>query len=191
MSKSAEKPTDKSIQSIMDSFRRIVKILRTSSKDSEDESGLKVAQLFVLQQLKTYQPLSLNELAEHTYSHQSTVSVVVDGLAKKGLVSRSVSKSDQRRLVLELTPEGMALIKKKKLTVQERFIGTLEKFSSSERRQLATLLEQFMKVSGLDEMAPTFFFEEEPATPKKDKKSEKKTPIKALSKQPVERVEKR
>jgi len=101
------------VQSIMDSLRRIVRALRTASRTSENELGLRAAQLFVLQQLHKYEPLSLNEQAEKTYSHQSTVSVVVNSLVKLNLVRRSASKKDRRFLVLETTGRARALLKRR------------------------------------------------------------------------------
>ena len=65
------------VQQILDSFRRIVRVLRESSRAAENSFGLSGAQLFVLQTLSRHPEVSLNELAEHTRTHQSTVSVVV------------------------------------------------------------------------------------------------------------------
>lgn len=149
-------------QSIMDSFRRIVRALRTSSRHSERDLGLRTAQVFVLQQLEKFEPVSLNELAEKTYSHQSTVSVVVNELVKEGCVRRKVRKDDRRFLVLETTAKGKALVKKSRATIQQQFSNVIEQMDPKESRELARLLEIFVSQAGLGKEAPHFFFEREP-----------------------------
>ena len=151
--------TDASVQEIMDSLRRIVRALRTASRESQKDIGLRAAQLFVLQQLREYEPLSLNELAEKTYSHQNTVSVVVDSLVKLGHVRRSASKKDRRVLVLETTPQGRNLLKRKQPTVQERFTGALRAMPLKKRKELSRLLTEFVSEAGLARDVPHFFFE--------------------------------
>src|SRR6185312_321205 len=64
-------------QRVLDSIRRIVRLLREGTRASEDAVGLSAAQLFVLQKLDPAVPLSLTELAARTLTHQSSVSVVV------------------------------------------------------------------------------------------------------------------
>jgi DNA-binding MarR family transcriptional regulator len=149
------------IQSIMDSFRRITRALRSASRASEETLGLSVAQLFVLQQLGKHASLSLNELAEHTYSHQSTVSVVVDELARRGIIQKAPCNEDRRRLTLQLTASGTAILKKKTKTIQERFASALDRMEAGEKQQLARLLELFVSHAGLAKETPHFFFEKE------------------------------
>ena len=60
-------------QRVLDSIRRIVRLLREGTRASEDAVGLSAAQLFVLQKLDPAVPLSLNELAARTLMHQSSV----------------------------------------------------------------------------------------------------------------------
>src|SRR4051794_8130303 len=68
------------VRAIMDAIRRIVRVLRVSSRAAEKQVGLSGAQLFVLHKLADTPALSLNELADRTRTHQSSVSVVVQRL---------------------------------------------------------------------------------------------------------------
>lgn len=163
----------KQVQSIMDSFRRIVRALRLSSRLSEDSLGLRTAQVFVLQQLEKFEPVSLNELAEKTYSHQSTVSVVVNTLVKAGFVRRNLHKRDRRVLILETTARGRDLLKKRRPTIQEKFSDVIRNMDSKERDELSRLLELFVRNAGLDKEPAHFFFEKE--APVKRKRSEKRS----------------
>src|SRR4051812_1769765 len=92
-------------QSILDSIRRIVRALRAASRRAESLSGVSGARLFVLGALKDGSPLTINEIAARTYTHQSTVSTIVSRLAAAGLLARATSSVDARRREVRLTPK--------------------------------------------------------------------------------------
>ena len=75
-------------QRILDSIRRLVRMLRVSDRQAQAELGVSGAQLFVLTELGKTPALSLNELAARTLTDQSSVSVVVTRLVDAGLVTR-------------------------------------------------------------------------------------------------------
>src|SRR5438105_26745 len=81
-------------RSILDSIRRIVRALRLADRAAEKRLGLSGAQLFVLHKLAVGPALSLNELADRTLTHQSSVSVVVQRLVKRKLAARARSGKD-------------------------------------------------------------------------------------------------
>src|SRR4051794_22052590 len=92
------------VRAVLDSIRRIVRELRLSSRAAEKHVGLSGAQLFVLQKLAEGGcALSLNELADRTLTHQSSVSVVVQKLAERRLIKTFRSSQDGRRVELSLT----------------------------------------------------------------------------------------
>ena len=90
----------------MEALRRIVQTLRESARQAEQDLGISGAQLFVLEKLADGAAMSLNELADRTHTHQSSVSTVVSRLVQRGLVARVRTSTDRRRLALTLTAEG-------------------------------------------------------------------------------------
>src|SRR5215217_789053 len=92
---------------VVDSVRAIVKALRDSGRDTEQKLGITSAQLYVLQELKN-RPASINELAARTFTHQSSVSMVVARLVENRLVTRTASRGDARKLSISLTAAGRA-----------------------------------------------------------------------------------
>jgi DNA-binding MarR family transcriptional regulator len=68
----------------IDAFRAIVQALRSASRDVERRTGVSAAQLFALHELALHSGASINELAAITYTHQSSVSVVVQRLVQRG-----------------------------------------------------------------------------------------------------------
>jgi DNA-binding MarR family transcriptional regulator len=152
---------------ILDSIRRIVQGLRVSSRAAEQEFGLSSAQLFVLQKLAESDAASVNELAARTLTHQSSVSVVVQKLVDRGLISRSPAEEDARRVMLSLTPAGRRLISRSPQATQDALIAAIERFSPRQRRNLATLLETLAAGAAGDALPPPMFFEDRQSTPTK------------------------
>ncbi|WP_224368994.1 MarR family winged helix-turn-helix transcriptional regulator [Hyalangium versicolor] len=157
--KGAEDTED--IRTVMDSIRRIVRLLRVSARASERVVGISGAQLFVLQQLAEAGACSIGELAERTLTHQSSVSVVVSRLIERGLVSRRTSESDARRAEVALTPAGRTLLGRAPPMAQARLISGLRRMKAAERGALARGLLELVRESGADVEAPTLFFEDE------------------------------
>src|ERR1043165_7242815 len=143
---------------IFDSIRRIVRALRVSSRAAEKSAGLSGAQLFVLQTLaEGGRALSLNELAERTLTHQSSVSVVVSRLARRRLITVSRSAADGRRLELALTRAGAKALVNVSTTPQDRPIHSLSRMSAVRCRRLARTLNDLVCQAGLGDAAPTLF----------------------------------
>jgi DNA-binding MarR family transcriptional regulator len=149
---------------ILDHLRRLVRVLRDSSRFSERTLGVTGAQLFALKALAAEPALSLNELARRTRTHQSTVSVVVKRLVTAKLVSRGTSEEDGRRVELAVTAKGRALLAKAPLAAQERLIQGVVRLRESERAELAESLHRLVAAMDLGDETPAMFFEEEDTT---------------------------
>lgn len=144
---------------VLEGLRRLVQSLREGSRAAERELGLSGAQLFVLKAVGEAPSLSLNEVAERTRTHQSTVSVVVSRLVKGGFLKRARSDEDARRLVLRLTPKGARRLEKAPHAAQDRLISAVEQLPAAQQKQLAGALSRIAEFMALPE--PTMFFEDE------------------------------
>jgi DNA-binding MarR family transcriptional regulator len=145
---------------ILNSFRRMVRFLRVSSRAAEKNLGLSGAQLFVLHTLGAEPGLSINELAERTHTHQSSVSTVVTRLEKQGLVSRVPAPEDRRQARIALTSEGKSRLRRAPETAQERLLGGIARLSTDDQAELARLLESVLQNSGLATEPADLFFED-------------------------------
>ncbi len=146
---------------VTDSLRRIVRALRESSRAAEESLGVSGAQLFALQVLSRTPGLSLNELAERTRTHQSTVSVVAKRLVDRGLVRRRTSAEDGRRVELAVTKRGEALLERAPYAAQERLISGIERLPAKDRSALASALHRLVQEMAAEEAEPTMFFEDD------------------------------
>jgi DNA-binding MarR family transcriptional regulator len=149
----------------MNAMRSVVRALRINTRAIELRTGISLAQLFVLQQLAERPVESLNELADRTATHQSSVSVVVRRLVDRGLVTRTAAQADRRRVQIALTDEGRAMLAGAPTTVQLELAKALVAMTETKRQQLADLLEEWLQHAGIDLATPPMFGEEEPEDP--------------------------
>ncbi len=152
------------ITSAMNAVRSIVRALRVSSRMIESKMGMSGAQLFVLQQLAERPAHSLNELAERTATHQSSVSVVVRRLVDHGYVTRTASDADRRRVELALTDRGRQVLTGAPTTVQVKLLRGARALSPDEKRSLARLLQAWVQASGLEDGSPPLMLDEPTAS---------------------------
>ena len=143
----------------MNAVRSIVRAQRINTRAIELKMGISLAQLFVLQQLADRPAESLNELAERTATHQSSVSVVVRRLVDRGLVSRTASAADKRRIEIDVTPTGRSLLADAPTTIQVQLIQGMRTLSRDDQDQLADLLERWLHGAKIDLAAPPMFGE--------------------------------
>jgi DNA-binding MarR family transcriptional regulator len=171
-------PADKNaaITVTLDSIRRIVRILRVSSRTAEKQVGLSAAQLFVLHTLGDQPALSLNELAERTRTHQSSVSVVVQKLVDRGMIEKAPVPGDGRRTALSITPAALPLLRDAPHAPTELLITALERMPQAARERLATSLARLVKELGADREPATMLFEDDAAAPAPPAGAEKNQP---------------
>jgi DNA-binding MarR family transcriptional regulator len=147
------------VRAALDALRRIVQALRHPTATG-GRQRLTSAQLFALQRVAEHPGLSLNELAALTFTHQSSVSVVVQRLVERGLVARVHASDDHRRLRLTLTREGRRVLHDAPPAVQDQLIAALRALPRAKRRTLAEALAALAQsVTPKDEPHPPMFFE--------------------------------
>jgi MarR family transcriptional regulator, lower aerobic nicotinate degradation pathway regulator len=149
-----------SVTQILDALRRMTRHLRLADRQAEQRLGISGAQLFTLQQLARSPVQSVNDLADLTHTHQSSVSVVVRRLVDQGLAGRRQSAEDARRVELRITGAGQALLRRSAVAPQARLISALERMPSTALTRLAELLNHLVKEMGAAVEPAEMFFEE-------------------------------
>jgi DNA-binding MarR family transcriptional regulator len=138
------------LEQTLNALRAFVRAVRINTRRVEGQLGLSLAQLYVLQLLAERPVTSLNELADRTFTDQSSVSVVVRRLEDRGLVSRRPSQEDRRRFGFDITDDGRALLARTPDTVQVRLVEAFKAFSADDRRSLSELLTNWFRLGGID-----------------------------------------
>ena len=137
---------------VIDSIRAIVKSLRDSGRDTEQRLGITSAQLYVLQELRE-SSASINELAARTYTHQSSVSMVVARLVDQKLVTRSAARGDARKLSISLTASGRSLLRRSPDAAQTRLVDALRTMTRSDLKELSSQLVSLVDIMETQEHA--------------------------------------
>ena len=74
--------------------------------------GLSTISTRIIASLKIFGELTINELCVHALAEQPTMSRALDRMEGDGLVRRTVKDEDNRKRVVQLTPEGAVLFER-------------------------------------------------------------------------------
>ena len=111
------------------------------------ETNVGPAQLSALSVLVFGGPKSLGELADAEQVRPPTMSRIVAGLQRAGLVRRHAT-DDSRRVRLEASPKGVSLMweaRKRRIESLANAVGILPENEKQQLREVLTLLQQIMR----------------------------------------------
>lgn len=144
---------------VLNAFRRITQALRLAAAQTQTETGISAAQLFVLTRLDQEGPHSIKDLAEATMTDRSSVADVVDRLAARRLVSRRSSREDARRAEVHITPAGRRLLSRAPEAPTAILMEGIGGLADEELRALALGLNRLCEEMGLEDGQPAMLFE--------------------------------
>ena len=139
---------------VVNGIRRVVQAIRTAAEAADTALGLSGAQHFVMECLAREPGLSLNGLAARTFTHKSSVSVVIARLVQRGFVRRRVSPADARALVLDLTADGRRALGRLPDSPQTRMIAALGRMGARDVRAFGRLFDRFCAELGMEAAPP-------------------------------------
>jgi len=76
------------------------------------------------------------ELARHLVVTRPTITRLIDGLERKGLVTRAVDARDRRQVRLELTEAGRAVLREVRRKASRRIEARLDTLSAAQQEQV-------------------------------------------------------
>src|SRR6266705_2986538 len=109
------------------------------------ESGVGPAQLSALSVLVFGGPKSLGELADAEQVRPPTMSRIVGGLERAGLVKRRATE-DGRRVRLEASAKGTKILQEGRMRRVESLAKALDALSGKEQKRLGQLVELLQRV---------------------------------------------
>ena len=107
-----------------------------------DEIDLTYTQYITMMVMWEHKSLSSKELGEYLYLDSGTLTPLLKTLEKKGFITRNRSKSDERNLEVNITPEGEAL-REKALSIPEKMSGCLD-LTPDKAMELYSLLREVL-----------------------------------------------
>jgi len=148
------------IDEVLQAVRALVQRLSKSARRIETRTGVTNAQLFLLQQIRAGHHLTVNDLAARAMTTQSTVSIVLSRLERKGLVKRSPSPVDRRSVVLQLTATGKRVVRRPPRPPTSDVLRPLGQLTNEELHALSRGLGALGLELGLTVRTPSMLFEE-------------------------------
>ncbi len=106
---------------------------------------LSLGQFAVLEALYHKGDLSVGEVQKKILSTSGTITVIINNLAKRGLLERLTDIHDKRKRVLHITEEGKELIKEVFPENRTVIIDSMAHWSEEEKEQMLKILKKFFE----------------------------------------------
>jgi DNA-binding MarR family transcriptional regulator len=133
-------------QNIIRNFRQNLRHFERELEVQNNSSsccGVTLAQCHTLLELDHKDDITLNELCKKLFLDKSTLSRTIEGLVKRGLVSRETPKDNRRVIRIKLTPGGKSVCNRINKGNDDYFKKVLDTLTSKEINQF---LESFNKL---------------------------------------------
>lgn len=129
---------------VLRQFRLIYGSIRQHFREVEKQCGISGSQVWILREVATTPGTGVSRLAKRLSIHQSTCSLLVEKMVGAGLVAKTRSAEDQRRVGLEVTPAGNRLLKKAPGPAEGLLPEALSQLSDDSLRTLSVNLGQLI-----------------------------------------------
>lgn len=120
---------------------QLVRKLNLLNKDQKVCYGLTIPQCCTIETLGQKGKLSMNELSQELGTAVSTMTRVVDVLVRDGILERSRTPGDRRKVCIELTPKGKDLGQRLEKCSEDYSREILEEIPEGKRAQILEPLE--------------------------------------------------
>ncbi|HEX4154415.1 MAG TPA: MarR family transcriptional regulator [Acidobacteriaceae bacterium] len=110
-------------------------------------SGLGESEFRILEALLHKGALPVNTIGARVFLTPGSISVAIDRLLKRGLVTRTLGPTDRRIRLVDLTPKGRALIERVFAAHAAQVDELSQILSPKERRQAARILKALGKAA--------------------------------------------
>ena len=131
---------------VLMALRRMIRAVDIYSRKLNSEFKITVPQLICLYSIGQEDGLILSALAKKASLGISTVNGIVDRLEYKGLLTRTRSETDRRRVLLNITQQGRDVAKSAPALLQDRLAASLRQLPDLEQAAIALSLERVVEL---------------------------------------------
>ena len=132
----------KKYEELLISLRKVIRAIDIYSRKLNKDSGLTSPQLLVLQKISAQGDVMVKDIASSINLSSATVTSILDRLELRGLVTRTRSTVDKRKVGLHVTEAGLTAIKGAPTPLQEHFIQRFETLAEWEQTQLVATMQR-------------------------------------------------
>jgi DNA-binding MarR family transcriptional regulator len=141
---------------VLKSFRIIYGSVRQHFRDVRRATGLSGSQIWILHEVMQAPGIGVSDLAMKLAIHQSTCSQLVEKLVRAGLMVKTRSSDDQRRVGLSVSARGKRALASAPGPAEGVLPEAIAEISPASRRGLQRSLQQIIKALDLkDDSAAT------------------------------------
>jgi len=133
---------------ILRALRKIIRAVDVHSRKLNQDFKITAPQMICLYCLQREGPMTLSRLATEVSLGASTTNGIVDRLEAKGLLTRTRSQKDHRKVDLAITDAGRELTHAAPPLLQDRFSEALRQLPESEQAAIALSLERVVELMG-------------------------------------------
>jgi DNA-binding MarR family transcriptional regulator len=136
---------DDCARALLEGVPPVMRVIRAEMR-SQTKPELSVPQFRALSYLNRRAGASLSAVADHIGLTRPAMSVLIDGLVNRKLVTRQTDPDDRRRVTLAVTKRGHGLYTAARQHTQARLAGRLATLSAAERAALLQTLDQLRQL---------------------------------------------
>lgn len=133
-------------------LRRVIRAVDIHSRKLEKKYKITGPQLMVLQELDPGRDVYVGEIAMSISLASATVTDICNRLEKRGLVERTRSSSDRRRVNVRLTDEGVKLLATAPPLLQESFTRKFRMLKEWEQTLILSSLQRIVEMMSAEDL---------------------------------------
>ena len=131
---------------VLMALRRIIRAVDIYSRKLNSTVQITAPQLICIYSVDHREGMTLSGLAKEVNLGVSTVNGIVDRLESKGLLTRTRSVTDRRRVTLSITAQGREVAKAAPALLQDRLARSLRNLPELEQAAIALSLERVVEL---------------------------------------------
>lgn len=141
------------LEDVLVALRRVIRATDLHSKYLAKTTGLTTPQMLLLKTIGNKDTMTIGELANEISLSQATVTVILDRLEKRQLVTRVRSTEDKRKVHVHLTETALGTLEQAPVPLQQRFSQRFSALQDWEQTSIISALQRvanMMDASDLD-----------------------------------------
>jgi len=131
---------------VLIALRKITQSISMNSKSLVKRVGLTGPQLMILQEIVHAGEVSVGEVAKAISLSQGTVTGILERMERRELVTRRRSAADRRRVLVQATAPGRALLKTAPPLMQEAFVERFNSLQDWEQNMILSSLQRLVTI---------------------------------------------
>ncbi len=150
--------TDTVYYDMLISLRQIIRCTDLHSKKLVKKYGLTGPQLILIKVIANNEKIALGTLAKEVSLSQATVTNIVERLEQRGILERSRTDSDKRKVMVRATQKAHNILAQKPSLLDQGFITNFERLDEWEQHMTLAMLQKiaFMMTKSEEVVDPAF-----------------------------------